>query len=93
MSRLYIIVPHISVGAEDHLAAHGITVDEALDVVLGNPTGFRDKVEGRDMVIGKTTGGRLLTIVVEATGGLGEYDLVTGWDSSAGESAAWQRAK
>jgi hypothetical protein len=93
VSRPYIICPQISLGAAEELAAHGVTEDEALDVVWANPKFFEDKVEGRMQMIGKTRGNRILTIVIEPTDEFGVYDLITGWDSSVGEQAAWRNAK
>lgn len=93
MSRPPIIEPRISQGGEDELARHSIETYEALEVIFNGPKAFRDKVEGRDMLIGLTDGGRLLTLIVEQTEDWGAYDVITGWDSSKGERTAWRQAK
>ena len=80
-------------GAEDELSRHQVSVDESLEVSWSAPRFFRDKVQGRQLMIGKTDGGRLLTIVVQPTDTHGAWDVVTGWDSSQGERTAWQNAK
>ena len=93
MSRPPIIEPRISQGAEDELAYHSIQTYEALEVIFNAPKAFRDKVVGRDMLIGRTDGGRILTLIVEQADDWGAYDVITGWDASKGERTAWRQAK
>ena len=93
MARRYIDVLRVSPGAEDELAGHGITVDEALEVRWDDPAFFRDKRPGRDLMIGRTEGGQLLTIVVEEQRAQSTWDIVTGWKSDKGERTAWQKAR
>lgn len=52
-------------------------------------SGFRDKVDGRDKMIGLPEGGQILTIVIEWTDTVGACDVVTGWTASAGERTEW----
>jgi len=93
LARLVILELRISAGAEDELAAHGVTADEALEVSWHDPYFVHDKVEGRHLMIGQTDAGRLLTIVIEPTATFGIVDVVTGWPSSKGERTVWQKSQ
>ena len=93
MARRYIDELRVSPGAEDELADHGITLDEAVEVHWDDPAFFQDKKPGRELMIGRTEGGRLLTIVVEMCRRPGTYDVVTGWQSDKGERTAWRKAR
>lgn len=93
MARRYVDELRVSAGAEDELADHGVTPDEVLEASWDDPAFFRDTVAQRELMIGRSMGGRLLTIVVQATSEFGVWDVVTGWDSSSGERMAWQRAR
>jgi hypothetical protein len=82
------------VDTEDHLATHGVTMDEVLTVAFGSPRFFRNKVDGRLRMIGRTEEGRLLTIIVQPDNDDGAvYHVVTGWDASKAERTAWQKDK
>lgn len=93
MARRYVDELRISAGAEDELAAHGVAAEEVLEVSWDDPAFFRDKVVLRELMIGRSIGGRLLTIVVQPTRTPGVWDVVTGWDSGSWEQTAWQRAR
>ena len=93
MARRYIDVLRVSPGAEDELANHGVDLDEVLEVRWDDPAFFRDKEPGRDLMIGRTNGGRLLTIVVEETRHSGTWEVVTGWESDKGERTQWRKAR
>jgi hypothetical protein len=93
LARRYVDELRVSAGAEDELAAHGVTPDEVLEVSWDDPAFFRDTVGLRELMIGRSMGGRLLTIVVQAAPDFGVWDVVTGWDSGTGEQTAWQRAR
>lgn len=93
MARRYVDELRISPKAEDELAEHGVLPDEALEVSWNSPRFFRDKIQGRQMMIGKADAGRLLTIIVEPTEKPTIWDVITGWDASKGESTAWRKAK
>ena len=83
----------MSAGAVEELAAHDVIDDEVLEVSWNDPAFFRDKVRGRELMIGKSDGGRLLTVVVQPGGMLGAWDVVTGWDADQGERTEWQKAR
>lgn len=75
--------------ALDKLGARGITTEEARQiprnshVVVRNP---HEKTPGkRRLLIGRTNGGRSLTLVIERTVDPTTWLIVTGWDSSLHE--------
>lgn len=93
MSTRFIDELRTSPRVEDKLAARGISPDDVLEVLWGRPAFFRDKVRGRDLMIGPTEGSRrLITIVIEPQGDEGIWDVVTGWVSGKGEETRWQSA-
>ncbi len=92
MARGCIDELRISSGAEDHLAGHGISPDEVLDVLWDHPYFCRDNEADRKLMIGRTIGGRLVTVVIEQTGSDATvWDVVTGWLASKGERTTWTR--
>jgi hypothetical protein len=93
VARRYIDELRISANAEDELAGHRVSPDEALEVSWNGPRFFRDKIRGRELMIGRTDGARLLTIVVQPASEHGAWDVVTGWDASTGETTEWQKAR
>ena len=93
MARRYVDELRVSAGAVEELAAHGIIEDEVLEVSWNDAAFYRDKVRGRELMIGKSDGGRLLTVVVQPSGTLGAWDVVTGWDADRGERTEWQKAR
>lgn len=93
MASRFIDELRISAGAEDELARHGVTPDEALDVLWDHPYFCRDKESGRKQMIGKTIGGRLLTIIIEETDNPFVWDVVTGWRADRGEQTLWKRQR
>lgn len=74
--------------AIDKLGSRGISVSEAHElpwngpVVVHNPAGEH---ADRRLLLGRTDGGRYLTLVIEATADSGTWMVVTGWDSSPRE--------
>ena len=92
MARRYITELRI-INALDELWGNRIEEDDVLEVSWDDPAFFRDKVEGRDLMIGRTNGGRLLTIVIEPTDVDGVWDVVTGWDADKGEKTEWRKAR
>jgi hypothetical protein len=90
MASRFINELRVSLGAEEELAAHGMVPEDAIEVWLEGPTFVRDKVLSRDLMIGRTVGGELLTIVIEPTPTYGAWDVVTGWPSDADERSAWR---
>ena len=93
MARRYVDELRISAKSEDELADHGVSPDEAVEVSWNGPRFFRDKIQRRELMIGRTHGGRLLTIVVQPANEHGAWDVVTGWDASTGEATEWKKAK
>ena len=93
MARRYIDVLRISAGSEDELFVHGISLEEVLEVRWDDPAFFRDKQVGRALMIGRTDGGRLLTVVLEETKQPYTWDVVTGWQSTKGETTQWRKAR
>jgi uncharacterized DUF497 family protein len=94
LATRYITELRVSSGAEDELARHGLSLDDALDVLWESPKFFRNKVPGRDKMIGRSYSGQLLTIIIEAVPDVPDtYDVITGWKSSKAERTAWEQAK
>lgn len=92
MTRRFIDELRISSGGEEELAGHQLTPEDALEVWWNGPEFFRDKVAGRDLMIGRNDGGSLLTIVIEPTAEYGAWDVVTGWRADTAERTAWAKA-
>lgn len=81
--------------AIDKLGARGITTHDARQiprndhVIVRNP---REASPGkRRLLIGRTDGGRALTLVIEQTIDPTTWLIVTGWDSSARERKLLER--
>lgn len=80
----------ITEAAIDKLGARGITTHEArqiprnVHVVVRNPHKTTSPGKRR-LLIGRTDGGRALTLVVEETVDPTSWLIVTGWDSSPRE--------
>jgi uncharacterized DUF497 family protein len=75
--------------AIDKLGARGITTHDARQVprnahvVVRNP--HKAAAAKRRLLIGRTDGGRILTLVIERTVDTTTWLIVTGWDSSSPE--------
>jgi uncharacterized DUF497 family protein len=64
---------------EDKLAAHGITVEEAAEVLWNGFSPRRDQHhENRYLLLGRTDGGRPLQLVAVALGKR-RLRIITGW--------------
>ena len=61
-------------GREEHIARHGVTIEEVREVVFGRFLPRRTR-EGRFLLTGQTLGGRFLSIVVIHLG-RGVYALI-----------------
>ncbi len=76
--------------AVDKLGARGISTTEAEQlprnrhVTTHNPREAPAGTE-RHLLIGRTDGGRRLTLVIEQTGDPSVWVIVTGWPATAGE--------
>lgn len=72
---------------EGELAAHGISPEEVRQVFEGRPVWARNRRHraGDWKMMGRTAGGRRLSIVVYYEPRLGRLRPITGWDATAGE--------
>ena len=76
--------------ALDKLGAHGIAAEETEQlpqnrhVIVRNPRGRREPGKRR-LLIGRTDGGRPLTLVLERTADPATWLIVTGWASTEAE--------
>ena len=70
-------------GREDHIARHGVTVDEVEQVVFGAPFIVRVRQE-RYQLIGQADSGRYLAVIVAPRGGR-EVALVTAREATESE--------
>jgi len=79
----------------DKLGARGITTHDARQVprndhvVVRNPRGASPGK--RRLLVGRTDGGRVLTLVIEQTVDPTTWLIVTGWDSSPRERKLLER--
>jgi uncharacterized DUF497 family protein len=79
----------VTEAAIDKLGARGITTHDARQVprnahvVVRNP--HKAAAGKRRLLIGRTDGGRILTLVIERTVDTTTWLIVTGWDSSSRE--------
>ena len=76
--------------ALDKLGARGISVDEAEQVPHNRHTMIRNPSDPgdsgmRQLLVGCTDGGRVLTLVIERTIDPTTWLIVTGWSSTGGE--------
>ncbi len=84
----------VTVAAIEKLAARGIIVQEAEQLInnryvilrnTGRRRRSRRKLDTRRIVIGRTNGGRALTLVVERTNDHTTWLIVTGWTATSDE--------
>lgn len=71
----------------EHLARHGI-VPEEVEQITGNEyvtARNRRDSQNRICMIGRTDGGRMLTVVLEATYDDGIWRPITGWNATSAE--------
>lgn len=76
---------------EDHIARHGVDVDEVREVCESKPLVERTR-QGRLAVWGRTDGGRLLLVVLEP-GTEGRYQLVTAREMTIRERRHYNRRR
>ena len=75
----------------NHISGHGITPEEIEQltgndyITARNPRAPQDRI----FMIGRTDGGRVLTLVLEATRDDVVWRPVTGWDSTPRERKLW----
>jgi uncharacterized DUF497 family protein len=75
---------------EGELAAHGVSAHEVMQLLENVFTVRRNKRSGAGerQLIGRTNGGRVLTVVLAPTAISDRWRPVTGWDSTASERRA-----
>lgn len=80
-------------GNEQHLLRHGIGADELVQLVGNRHIVVRDRKsdDPRKLLIGATDGGRIVTVVVEATDDKGTWRAVTAFPATKGQRAARER--
>ena len=85
--RIYELI--IAPDREDHIARHHVEVQEAEEVVFGQPLVARTR-QGRYTLIGRTDAGRYLSVIT-APRGRGVYGLVTARDSMDAEQRRYEQ--
>jgi uncharacterized protein len=80
---------------EDHLAKHGIMPWEAEEVFLNDPVWVPDTRHGHDRfkMVGRTAGGRALTVVVQIKDGGATVRPFTSWECTQGERTRYLRQR
>ena len=79
----------VTEAAIDKLGARGITIEEThqlprnANVTVRNP--HHDPPDKRRLLVGRTDGGRRLTLVIERTSDPTTWLIITGWDATARE--------
>lgn len=76
---------------EDHIARHGVTIDEVHDVAFGRHVVDRSR-DGRLVVVGQTRGGRYLAVIIARRHG-SIYALVTARDATDRERFRFRSRK
>ena len=72
--------------ALDKLGARGISAEEAEQLPRNQyVTAVNPRADKRRLLIGRTDGGRTLTLVIEPTMEPTTWLIVTGWDATQGE--------
>ena len=84
--RIYELV--VEPDREDHIARHGVTVEEVEEVVFGRPLIQRSRQQ-RFRLTGQTDAGRYLTIFLGSRGG-GVYGLITARSATQAERRTYQ---
>jgi uncharacterized DUF497 family protein len=69
---------------EDHIARHGVTLEEAESVVFGQSLVTRER-NGYYRVLGQTFGGRYLAVFIAPRQDTGVFGLVTARDATLAE--------
>ena len=79
---------------EEHIARHGVTIGEIEQVWLDEPLYFPNR-RGRHaayLMIGRTYGGRLLTVPLAGDRTVGDFRPITAWDSTPADIARYRAA-
>ena len=69
---------------EDHIARHGVTLDEMEEVVFGTPLVYRER-QGYYRVTGQTFAGRYLSVFLGPRDQPGVFGLVTAREATDAE--------
>lgn len=82
---------------EDNLSeieAHGITMEQVVSVLEGQPKFFRNKkgAAGLYLMVGPDTGGAMLSVPIARTARKGVWRPITAWTSSTGQITRWRRS-
>ena len=85
--RIYELI--VEPDREEHIAVHGVTVEEVEEVVFGEPFVRRVR-EHRFRLIGQTEAGCYLTVFLGARGGGAAYGLITARDATDAERRLFQ---
>ena len=72
-----------------HIAKHSITIDEVFEIIRGDYLVIKGKL-GRSLLVGQTSGKRLITIVVGIRRGVNKYGLVTARPTKKKERILYQ---
>lgn len=78
----------LTLAAIDKLGARSISVSEIREVPWNGPVMIRNPAAhttDRRLLLGKTNGGRCLTLVIEATDEPTTWLVISGWESSTRE--------
>ncbi len=78
----------LTLAAIDKLGARAISVSEVRELPWNGPVLIRNpaaRSTDRRLLLGRTNGGRCLTLVIEATAEPTTWLVVTGWESSPRE--------
>jgi uncharacterized DUF497 family protein len=76
---------------EAHLARHGVSPSEVVQVLLNGPVWLPNKQHraGAWKIIGWTDGGRALTIIIRVNTATETLRAVTGWDATAADATRY----
>lgn len=77
---------------EDHIARHGVTLDEVDEVVFGESLIYRER-QGYYRVTGQTFGGRYLSVFLGPRDEPGLFGLVTARAAGAAERRQFRAQK
>jgi hypothetical protein len=74
------------------MAEHEVTIQEAFEVLEGNPKGFRNHSGGAPWVlVGATLSGRMITLPIDPSDEPGMWRPRTGYDSSNKELRRYEK--
>ena len=79
-----------------HLGEHDISPWEVEELYAGGPVWIKDKKTGqpdRYQMIGKTSDGRLLTVIVLCKHASRALRAITGWPATEGQKTHYRRRK